>query len=115
MLAPGREESEMPAATTVASAHVELLTAFANTLDVDDGTDSLGTPSQLAGWLREHDLVARRTSATDEELALARILREGIRAAMTAHHDNLPVESVALTQATSQLPLQLNCCGDRPG
>lgn len=103
----------MPAETGAPS-HVELIRSFANTLDVDDDTDSMSTRSELTGWLYEHDLLARRTRSSDDDLRLAHQLRTGIREAMSAHHGDAPVESADLAEATAHLPLQMNCCGDGP-
>lgn len=95
-------------------AHVELIQSFANTLDVDDATDSFTTRNELTRWLYENELLARRTPSTDDDLALALRLRSGIRDAMAAHHGDLPVESADLTAATARLPLRMDCCGDGP-
>jgi len=97
-----------------APVHVDLIRSFANTLDVDDATDSISTRSELTRWLFEHDLLARRTPSSDDDLALARKLRTGIRDALTAHHGDGPVRSADLTEATAQLPLRMDCCGDGP-
>ncbi len=104
----------MPANKSGVSSHAELLKAFANTVDVEDGTDSLTTRNELTRWLHEHHLLDRRTPSSDDDLALVRLLRDGIREAMMAHHGDAPVESAALASATAQLPLQMNCCGDGP-
>lgn len=94
--------------------HVELIRSFANTLDVEDATDDISTRGELTRWLYEHDLLARRTPSSDDDLELARKLRTGIRDAMSAHHGDHPVESDDLGAATAQLPLQMDCCGDGP-
>jgi predicted RNA-binding Zn ribbon-like protein len=103
----------MPASNTEPR-HIELIRAFANTLDVEDGTDSLTSRSDLTRWLHEHDLLLRRTPSSDEDLALARQLREGLREALEAHHDGVSVDSPALRAATAQLPLRMDCSGDGP-
>lgn len=103
----------MPAETGTPS-HVELIRSFANTLDVDEDSDSLTTRGELTRWLHEQRLLARRTPSSDDDLRLARQLRSGIREAMTAHHDNGMVESADLRASTSRLPLRMDCCGDGP-
>ena len=103
----------MPAETGTPP-HVELIRSFANTLDVDDDIDSLTTRSDLTRWLHAQQLLARRTPSSGEDLTLARQLRNGIREAMSAHHDHGPVESADLSAATRQLPLRMDCCGDGP-
>ena len=102
------------AAPIGASPHVELIRSFANTLDVEEGTDSLATRRELTRWLHEHELLVRRTPSTDDDLDLALRLRNGIREAMAAHHDDEPVESGDLRAATAELPLRMDCCGDGP-
>ena len=52
-------------------AHVELLVAYANSVDHDEGTDDLTTPTGLSVWLLAHGLLARRTRATAADLDLA--------------------------------------------
>lgn len=96
------------------SPSVTLIQSFANTLDVDDGTDSITTRSELTRWLYENGLLARRTPSTDRELDLARRLRTGIRDALAAHHGSGAVESAVLSAATAELPLRMECCGDTP-
>ena len=90
-------------------AHVSLLLAFANTLDVDAGTDGLDSPGALAGWLAERGLAAPGTSATDADLAAAVRLRTALRVRLRAHHDNTAdAESDAeLTAAAEPYPLRL--------
>lgn len=100
--------------TATASAPAELLEAFANTLDVEFGTDTLTTRSELTRWLHEHGLLSRRTPSTVDDLALARQLRSGIRDALVAHHDDVAVESVDLDEATARLPLRLSPRGQGP-
>ncbi|MFC6881041.1 MULTISPECIES: CGNR zinc finger domain-containing protein [Actinomadura] len=63
-----------------------LLRDFVNTLDLDRALDGLGTPAKLARWLADHRLVRPRTPATRSDLDTAIALREGLRAAMLAHH-----------------------------
>lgn len=67
-----------------------LLRDFVNTLDVEAGGEMLDSPAALTGWLRDRGLLgaAGRANAADLEAALA--IREGLRAAMAAHHDLSP-------------------------
>jgi predicted RNA-binding Zn ribbon-like protein len=67
-------------------AHVSLLLAFANTIDVDAATERLDSPSGLATWLTEHALAPDGVRATSTDLEAAHELREALRARMRAHH-----------------------------
>ncbi len=104
----------MATQTATASAHAELLEAFANSVDVEFDTDSLTTRSDLTRWLHERGLLARRTPSTEEDLALARQLRSGIRDAMVAHHDHVPLASADLDEASARLLLRMSHSGDGP-
>ena len=64
-----------------------LLKEFANSLDVEEGTDDLGSPAALTAWLAARRLVEATDEASDDELAVARRLRSGLRRALAAHHD----------------------------
>src|SRR5678816_78849 len=80
----------MPGTTSSVRAlppHVDLLVAFTNSVDHELGTDDLTTPAELTRWLVDHGLLARSTRSTPEDVALARRLRDGLRAALVAHHD----------------------------
>ncbi|NUW36885.1 CGNR zinc finger domain-containing protein [Nonomuraea sp. SMC257] len=75
-------------------APAELVRDFVNTLDVECGTDELACPAELALWLRERGLAGPLDRATDDDLATALALREGLRAALrreTTPHTVLPV------------------------
>jgi len=116
----------MPAAPV--PAHALLLRDFANTLDVDEGTDALAEPAEVTTWLSEHDLLGSAAPAGDDDLALARALRDAVRAAFHANHDGSPADppTQGPTQAPTQgpplpvenvgsrLPLALRVRGGRP-
>jgi predicted RNA-binding Zn ribbon-like protein len=109
----------MPAAAI--PAHALLLRDFANTLDVDEGTDALIEASEVTAWLREHDLLESPVPAGDDDLALARELREAVRAAFSANHDDPSPDQAraqpstrALEHVGAGLPLALQVCGGRP-
>lgn len=108
----------MPAATI--PAHVLLLRDFANTLDVDEGTDALTEPTEVASWLSEHGLLEPGAAAGADDLALARELRDAVRAAFRANHDTSPAEAAAqaptqaLEHVGARMPLALQVCGGRP-
>jgi predicted RNA-binding Zn ribbon-like protein len=92
-----------------------LLRDFVNTRDVECDADELATPAKLAGWLAARDLIPRRAHADRQDLAVAITLREGLRAAMLAHHapaaDELPPE---LDAALAGLALRVRLTGTTP-
>jgi predicted RNA-binding Zn ribbon-like protein len=62
------------------------LQAFVNTLDIEQGTDALATPADLASWLREAGLAADPgEQAGPRDLALAIDLREALRGVLRSH------------------------------
>jgi len=70
---------------------LETIRAFVNTRDVDDGTDQLTGPAELATWLADAGLAdgenARELRATGADVRRAVDLREALRAHLLAHHD----------------------------
>ncbi|MEV4103935.1 CGNR zinc finger domain-containing protein [Nonomuraea sp. NPDC049649] len=80
-------------------ASAELVRDFVNTYDVEADADELGTPAELALWLRERALTGPGDRATDDDLALAVALREGLRAALRrdAEPPELPVLPLRVT------------------
>lgn len=99
-------------------AHVELLCAFANTLDVDvdaDPSDALPDAAALTRWLRERDMLNGRERADHDDLRIAITLRSGLREAMTLHHERNCTSPVPnLDAAAPDLPLHLTFDGTQP-
>ncbi|GAB2578355.1 CGNR zinc finger domain-containing protein [Streptomyces capparidis] len=56
-----------------------LVEAFANTLDVDEGTDALADPRGLAAWLEARGLLGPADAVGPEEHVMGVRLRDGIR------------------------------------
>lgn len=79
-----------------APGELELVRAFVNTLDVEEGIDALASPATLAAWLREHRLL-RTSSATQADLAAARRLRESLRGLLLANNGVNVRKEAALT------------------
>lgn len=92
-------------------ADVELVRSFANTLDVDDGTDELRSADAFTAWLRARDLLRSGGGqiADPGDLALARRLRAALRAEMAAHHDRSadPAARAELDRLAADLPVHL--------
>ncbi len=69
-----------------APGELEIIRAFVNTIDIEDGTEELASPAALANWLETHGLAAPPLDARPADLARARELREAIRAILLAHN-----------------------------
>ena len=94
-------------------AHVELLVAYANSVDHDEGTDDLTTPTGLSVWLLAHGLLARRTRATAADLDLALRLRDALHVALVGNHEGTP-DLEALEAIGTDLPLRMRQGGGGP-
>ena len=64
--------------------------AFANTLDVEEGTDLLADADSQLGWLREAKLVAPSFVLTEEGVRKTRALRETLRGLLAANTAGQP-------------------------
>ncbi|KAB7843778.1 CGNR zinc finger domain-containing protein [Streptomyces mobaraensis] len=62
-----------------------LIEAFVNTVDVEQGTDDLSGPAELAAWFREHGLPAGDPAPGAEDHRLALALRAGLREELGVH------------------------------
>jgi predicted RNA-binding Zn ribbon-like protein len=71
---------------------LELVRAFVNTREIDQGTDELDSPAALAAWLADRDLLAPGARATRNDVSQAAALREALRSVLAAHteHSELP-------------------------
>jgi len=81
--------SRRPGARPVIGAapgRLELVRAFVNTLDVEAGTDELGSPAALTAWLRARNLIGPgATAATERDHRDALTMREALREVLLAH------------------------------
>jgi predicted RNA-binding Zn ribbon-like protein len=64
----------------------ELVVDFVNTRDLEEGTDELGTPEALVGWLSDRGLIDGGASAGPGDLADAIELREALRGVLLEHN-----------------------------
>ena len=69
-----------------APGQLDVVQAFVNTLDIDDGTEELSSPAALAAWLAGRELADAGTQATKSDLTRAIALREALREQLLAHH-----------------------------
>jgi predicted RNA-binding Zn ribbon-like protein len=76
----------MNAGVNTESPHgLDLVVDFVNTLDIDDRTDALRTPADLATWLADHGLSdGSAPSGAEHRRAIA--LREALRGALLRHN-----------------------------
>jgi predicted RNA-binding Zn ribbon-like protein len=90
-------------------ADVELVRSFANTVDVEAGSDRLASIGEFRTWLRDQDLDATHQPIDDDDLALARELRRALRAEMASHHDDVPdpAARATLDRLAADLPVQI--------
>lgn len=103
---------------------VRLLRDFANSLDVEQGTDSLDSPAALTRWLADHELLspivdpppnlATPNLVTTDELALALRLRAALRQAMDDHEHGRVRALPELDAVAARLPLRISYAVGRP-
>jgi predicted RNA-binding Zn ribbon-like protein len=68
-----------------APGELELVRAFVNTNDIDDGIETLATPEALGDWMREQGLEIGRQTPTEADLRRTIELREALRALLLAN------------------------------
>jgi predicted RNA-binding Zn ribbon-like protein len=94
---------------------LETVRAFVNTLDIDEATEELERPGDLARWLADHELVggAASTAATADDLRHAVELREALREHLLAHHGEPldPAAVATLDAAARRARLELRFTG----
>src|SRR5512141_1621994 len=91
-----------------APAPVVIVRDFVNTTDHETGSDDLGTPADLARYLRSAGLCPRSARASDADLALAHRLRAGLRRALELNHDGGSASLPDLRAALRELPIGLD-------
>jgi predicted RNA-binding Zn ribbon-like protein len=69
---------------------LRLLQCFVNTQDREAGRDEIPDGAALTAWLRAAGLLDAAPAATRADLALARALRDDLRALFLSHHDGRP-------------------------
>ena len=79
--------------TQAAPGRLELVRAFVNSVDLEDGPEQLATAAGLAAWLKDHGLPAGRATTADLERAVA--VREALRETLLAHHGDHELDPAA--------------------
>jgi predicted RNA-binding Zn ribbon-like protein len=69
-----------------------------NTRHVENGTDAIATPRSLTDWLSARQLLGPVVVAGQEDVDHALALREALRAALLANHDQLPPPAAAVAE-----------------
>ena len=101
---------------TTAPRHAEIIRAFVNTRDLEDGTEALADGAALTAWLGEQGLRPPGAVAGDGDAELARDLREALRDLLTARHDDAvePAAQRRLDALAADLPLRVDFSGEPP-
>ena len=86
-----------------APGELETVRAFVNTVDIEDGTESLTDPPALVHWLADHHLIEPDAPAGDDDVRRAIEVREALRALMRANNGGEPpAEATATLRAVAQ-------------
>lgn len=87
---------------------VLLVRDFVNTVEWQEDKDSWAAPADLQRWFQDRAGIAVQV-AGEEDLLLARGLREGLRSLLLRHagHEPLPSAEDALDQALVRIPLRM--------
>ena len=82
---------------------------FANTIDVESGTDLLESPTSFAKWLQQSGLAARNLKVSEPDLKGARELRQAVRLMLAANESDTtdPKAARALARLASEYPIPL--------
>ena len=80
-----------------APGQLEIVRSFVNSVDLEEETEELGSPRELAAWLAANDLAAVGTRATRADLDRAVALRESLRAVLLSHNGgpDAPADAVS--------------------
>jgi predicted RNA-binding Zn ribbon-like protein len=91
-------------ATEKAPGTLEVVQDFANTVDIEGGTDEIAAPAALRAWLADRGLMDSNASASELDLAQAHGFREALRHVLAANagepHTNHAFD--ALTEAAAR-------------
>jgi predicted RNA-binding Zn ribbon-like protein len=79
-----------------APAPLEVVRAYVNTLDLEQGSDALATPAALGAWLSRAGLGEVRPTPDRDDLERALQLREALRALLRANAHGGPAPRAAL-------------------
>jgi predicted RNA-binding Zn ribbon-like protein len=81
----------------VAPGELEVVRAFVNSFDEDEGGEQLESPAELGSWLAQHGLLTAGAPVTGADLRHAREVREALRGVLLAHNGDGELPSEAST------------------
>jgi predicted RNA-binding Zn ribbon-like protein len=92
-----------------APGELELVRAFLNTNDIEEGRDELATPQAYTSWLRGHGLLDEGVDASPEDLQRALAVREALRGLTLANNGGplYPVDLATLNRASAESALRV--------
>ena len=90
-----------------APSELAVIEAFVNTVDLEDGEEALSIPTELSGWLAEHDLADPGEAFSHDDLARAVAVREALRGLLLANTGGAldPAAPATLTAAADRAQL----------
>ena len=94
-----------------APGELEHVRAFVNTIDLEEGSEELAGPDELATWLAEHGLAPIGLDATNADVEYAIGLREALRSVLLAHNADGFIHAdvaAALDRAAARSQLRLH-------
>lgn len=77
---------------TVAPGELELVRAFLNTVDAEEGDDHLDSTDRAVRWLRDYALISDGDTIGKADLAMLRDVRTGLRALAAANNGHAASE-----------------------
>lgn len=94
-------------------AQLRLVRDFVNTVEYQEDEEGWESPDDLAAWLRGRGLLGEDVAATEDDLTLAKTVREGLRSVLATHagHDADGAALRSLDAALAELPLRLSFGG----
>jgi predicted RNA-binding Zn ribbon-like protein len=105
----------MPAQSKDAPGELNLVRSFVNTLDLDDGVETLATPASLAAWLADQGLMDYAAAAGQADVRRTVALREAFRELLLSNNDGHPVDESAtavVDEAAARAKLRLRVTSD---
>jgi predicted RNA-binding Zn ribbon-like protein len=91
-------------ATQKAPGNLEIVQDFANTIDIEEGTDEIAGPTALGAWLADRGLMDSSASVSGVDVEHAHGFRDALRLVLAAHAGG-PLEDHAfdaLTEAAAR-------------
>src|SRR5918992_120250 len=84
------ETAPPPTSGKTAPPPLHTVQRFVNSVDLEEGTDDLGSPEALGEWLAEHGLMEPGEAVSQADLGRALDVREGMRTLLLANNGEAP-------------------------